>query len=515
MYRVNFPPLYVEYAKSVGTRTTHMFLSSKASEAGFTSGSYDKFKSVAIVMQAITVEQFHAWKSLRHGDHNVYLLGHSVGFLAWNVTNRLSKSERKLQLPTTGLIALMAAITECEEVHAIGFGDVPSLGKYYSSVGDKLKQATREKQIEYVIEEFWMRAASLGALLAVPDEFKKFFSHNVQVKMHTNALEPPVCWDDYIDSTVLSGNAAWEVFQTSCVTEPPGAPSPATHAPLTAPVNLGWMSPPTPRPPFTPVPLTAPVVTGITNQPTPAPAKAPKTPKPPRPTDAPTPEPPALTFAMPLPVVAMAEKKPLSAVGNVENKYGECANNASALQLMGVAQCDVSASLCIEHALSLETLCSCYEAWNYCYKGSQCGWTPLIGCANLAFNRLPCVPYNCWTGKRLAKDGTELQEGFVALGLDTGNGVGGLSGESGWTAAAQLQLASFLLVFVGVAVLGVRALRQRGVITDGWRLDTARLRAGWRQLFPNVSVASALSAVRAAAPPARAADRGDPEESKA
>jgi hypothetical protein len=533
VYRVNFPPVYTEFKKDVGTRTTHMFLSQRATEAAIASGTqFDHFKSAAVVMQAQTLQQYHAFKSLRHSDHNVFVLGHELGYLAWNITNRLVKSPEKRQMPSTGLIALLAAMVNCETVHAIGFGDVPSLGKYWESVGDIAKQVNREKLVEYLLEEFWIRTASLGEFYGVDGAYGRLYEPKATLKMHTNTRQPLVCWKDYVDEKALVGSLkTWDVYYTSCA--PPSAQAvtvaPASTAPLTlpsfqltAPVNTGpWHTlAPTPHQDFDPAPGTTThrkYHNSNANDETTVPA-------PPAATDAPTPEPPALTFAQELPPLDV--KKPLTAVGNVNNEWPVCGMNATGLQLMAQTQCDGSATLCIEVAESLENLCACYESWSYCYKSAKCGWTPLIGCANLISQRHACVPYNCWTGKQLTKDGEDRNEGFMKLGSGVGiGGEGGLSGASGWSAGAQLQMISFMLVFMGLGMLGVRSMRQRGIITDTWRVDTARLRHGWRELFPNVNVSSAVNAVRGMAPsaaprPPRAGQRSgapndDAEESKA
>jgi hypothetical protein len=553
VYRVNFPPVYTEFKKDIGTRTTHMFLSQRTSEmaSSATSTLFDRFKSAAIVMQAQTLQQYHAFKTLRHSDHNVFVLGHELGFLAWNITNRLVKSVEKRQMPSTGLIALLAAMVNCETVHAIGFGDVPQLGKYWDSVGDIAKQVNRQKQVEYVLEEFWIRTATLGELYGVDAHYERLYNANKQLslKMHTNTRQPPICWKDYVDEKALVGSTqTWNVFLANC-----GAP--ASDGLANAPTAAASTEPTTTvLPTLTSYFLTAPVNTGAwhTLSPTPV-GQGEYDPDPPTTThhkfhsvpledhlgnappvdvphgDAPevTDAPPALSFAQALPLSPSAAKKPLTSVGNVNNEWPECAaSNASALQLMAQTQCDSSASLCIEHAGVLENLCACYESWSYCYKSAKCGWTPLIGCANLVQQRHPCQPYNCWTGKQLNKDGEDRNEGFVALGGGVGlGGEGGLNGSSGWSAGAQLQMISFMLVFMGLGMLGVRAMRQRGIITDTWRVDSARLRSQWRELFPNVNVNSAVSAVRATVPsmtvrPPRPGHRGgapvdDAEESKA
>mmetsp|Transcript_10662 Transcript_10662/g.17792 ORF Transcript_10662/g.17792 Transcript_10662/m.17792 type:complete len:564 (+) Transcript_10662:22-1713(+) len=470
VYRVNFNPVLKQYKNDVGKKTTHWFLDHHVTIQSEKDGNYDLNKDKTIIIQAQVLNYFQLFERVQSQNPNVYVLGRILGGVAWNVANHFAIQQDNAQVASTGLVAVLAALVQCKDVHVYGFGDVPGLGRYWQSVGERSQALSLEKKTEYAIEEFfvrWMANAAKDDLVdgVLSQAFEKdkhllpYISAKRVVFHHSDDVTR-VCFKKFISQSELHGDAlATQILNRPCGSQPTLSIYGTTRAPG---ATLNWGNhegnkvAPTPQVRISQLHTRAPT--------------------------------PMLTRVSPTPANwrdLPDEEKPIRNVGHVDNSYPPCDKGADTARLMAKSLCDASAAPCLKHAATLDVLCNCYESWDYCYKGIKCGWTPVIGCQGLESQGTECIPYNCWTGKILDENGKD--EGDYVSSINKLNTDSKSTGKHSRNAWGELQLVAFLLVIAMVAFLTVRYLRKKGIITQNWRWD-------WQKLTQNKATNESLNA---------------------
>jgi hypothetical protein len=156
--------------------------------------------SDCIRAQAHTVDYFQIFQRLASSESlKLHLLGDNVHTLAWTIANELARHQSQTQMPSTGMLALLAALVACEQVDVYGFGDVPHIGRYWQTrdqhtAGDDAPA----KVYEFAIEEYLVRVLDAEDFAILPATFDTTLRRAASVTFRHNALLAPVCFDRYI-----------------------------------------------------------------------------------------------------------------------------------------------------------------------------------------------------------------------------------------------------------------------------------------------------------------------------